>query len=77
MPDIQEAKCFEFTVKILPSPKSFYGRAKKNLPLCAYLAPPKCISVYALDHNVQRSTKKMKYKDDFRRKNSYLFHYKK
>ena len=36
MPDIQEAKCFEFTVRIF-------------LALRAHLAPPTFISVYALD----------------------------
>ena len=42
MPDIQEAKCFEFTVQILPPPRSSYWRGGDLL-----LLPPRFISVYA------------------------------
>ena len=42
MPDIQEAKCFEFTVQILPPPpRSSQGAANM-------FCPPRFISVYAL-----------------------------
>ena len=32
MPDIQEAKCFEFTVQILPPPQELPGGGKHVLP---------------------------------------------
>jgi len=39
MPDIQEAKCYDFTVRIfLGAPRG--GGAKKNFALRANLAPP-------------------------------------
>ena len=38
MPDIQEAKCFEFKVQILPPPGGPWG-AKKNFVLRAHFAP--------------------------------------
>jgi len=40
MPDIQEAKCYEFTVRILPPLGAPRGGAKKNFALRANLAPP-------------------------------------
>ena len=42
MPDVQEAKCFEFTVQILPPPLEAPSRGQKNV------RPPRFISVYAL-----------------------------
>ena len=51
MPDIQEAKCYEFTVRILPPPPlgAPRGGQKNVLPLRANFAPPpRFISVYAL-----------------------------
>ena len=38
LPDIQEAKCFEFKVQILPRPGGPWG-AKKNFVLRAHFAP--------------------------------------
>ena len=40
MPDIQEAKCFEFTVLILPSPRSSKGGGAKNISGSRIFAPP-------------------------------------
>ena len=44
MPDIQEAKCIEFTIQILPPPpRSFQGGGN--------FATPRFISVYSLESN--------------------------
>ena len=48
MLDIKEAKCFEFTVKILPPPHELLGGGKNLFALKAYSPPPIFISVYAL-----------------------------
>ena len=45
--DIQEAKCFEFTVQILPLHRSSGGGGEKNCALCTY-CPPRFISVNTL-----------------------------
>jgi len=52
MPDIQEAKCYEFTVRILPPPLvAPRGGQKKILRFAQILPPPRFISVYALGIN--------------------------
>ena len=43
MPDIQEAKFFEFSVQSLPPPVGASSRGQKNFAI-----PPRFISVYAL-----------------------------
>ena len=49
MSDIQEAKCFEFTVQILPPPLGAPRRRQKNhFCFAQTLPPPRFISVYAL-----------------------------
>ena len=52
MPDIQEAKCYEFTVRILPPLGAPRGGQKKFLRFAQTLpTPPTFISVYALVYN--------------------------
>ena len=46
MPDIQEAKCFEFTVQILPSPPQ--GAPRRGGGQKKFRPHPRIISVYAL-----------------------------
>ena len=43
MPDIQKAKCFEFTVQILP-PALGGGGGKKIITVCETMPPPRFIS---------------------------------
>ena len=47
MPDIQEAKYYEFTVQIFPSIGAPGGRGKK-IALRTHIDPPRFISVYTL-----------------------------
>ena len=52
MPDIQEAKCYEFTVRILPPPlRAPRGGQKIFLRFAQILPPSTFISVYALVEN--------------------------
>ena len=55
MPDIQEAKCFEFTVQILPPPRSSKGEAKKNLRFKHIWPPYRFISVNALGETTNKN----------------------
>ena len=47
-PDIQEAKCFEFTVQMLPPPLGAFRGGANFLALRTNFALPTIISVYAL-----------------------------
>ena len=52
MPDIQEAKCYEFTVRILPPLGAPRGGQKKILRFAQILPPPRFIPVYALVEDI-------------------------
>ena len=62
LPDIQEVKCFEFTVQMLPPPLGASLGAKKIIVRFANILPPphRLISVYALisDKVFKRGLKK-------------------